>query len=97
MPRVKAKAKATTPQEHVCHVPSEGRTCPLIWVQKVGIARSPGEVASTVGRFTAKLTKRKFAFHHSGRRVVALIAAVSWHFGSTRASKSTSRGPKHFA
>ena len=50
-----------------------------------------------VGRFTAKLTKRKFAFHHSGRRVVALIAAVSWHFGSTRASKSASRGPKHFA
>ena len=49
------------------------------------------------GRFTTKLTKRKFAFHHSGRRVVALIAAVSWHFGSTRASKSASRGPKHFA
>ena len=47
-----------------------------------------------VGRFTAKLTKRKFAFHHSGRRVVALIAAVSWHFGSTRASKSASRGPR---
>ena len=35
-----------------------------------------------VGRFTAKLTKRKFAFHHSGRRGVALIAAVSWHFGT---------------
>ena len=50
--------------------------------------------ARVVGRFTAKLTKRKFAFHHSGRRVVALIAAVSWHFGSTRASKSASRGPK---
>ena len=49
-----------------------------------------------VGRFTAKLTKRKFAFHHSGRRGVALIAAVSWHFGSTRASKSASHGPKHF-
>ena len=29
-----------------------------------------------------KLTKRKFAIHHSGRRVVALIVAVSWHFGS---------------
>ena len=27
---------------------------------------------------------------------MALIAAVSWHFGSTRASKSASRGPKHF-
>ena len=26
-----------------------------------------------VGRFTAKLTKRKFAFHHSGRRVVACL------------------------
>ena len=25
---------------------------------------------------------------------MALIAAVSWHFGSTRASKSASRGPK---
>ena len=46
-----------------------------------------------VGRFTAKLTKRKFAFHHSGRRGVALIAAISWHFGSTRASKSASHGP----
>ena len=41
-----------------------------------------------VGRFTANLTKRKFAFHHSGRRVMGLIAAISWHFGSTRASKS---------
>ena len=28
---------------------------------------------------------------------MALIAAVSWHFGSTRASESASRGPKHFA
>ena len=30
---------------------------------------------------------------------MALIAAVSWHFGSTRAraSKSASRGPEHFA
>ena len=26
-----------------------------------------------IGRFTAKLTKRKFAFHHSGKRVVALL------------------------
>ena len=28
---------------------------------------------------------------------MALITAVSWHFGSTRASKSASHGPKHFA
>ena len=61
-----------------------------------GCRDSRHSAVRVVGRFTAKLTKRKFAFHHSGRRVVALIAAVSWHFGSTRASKSASRGPKHF-
>ena len=37
-----------------------------------------------------------FAFYHSEKRVVALIAAVFWHLGSTRASKSASRGPQHF-
>ena len=36
----------------------------------------PHSAVRVVSRFTAKLTKRKFAFHHSGRRVVALITAV---------------------